>query len=212
MVKSIVCFGDSNTHGYNSKTGGRFTRQERWPGILSTLLGAGYDVHEEGLSGRTTCFEDPLFEGLNGYSYLMPCLLSHEPVDKLIIMLGTNDSKIRFGASPENIARGMERLVQKAIHTPEAWRNGADILIIAPPPIESEYLTTSVAGEMGPDCDRKTRALSPLYQAVAQQNKCGFLDAGSIPGMGMYPYDYMHLSPESHQLLAKTLADIIRNQ
>ena len=64
--KNILCFGDSNTHGYNSKTGGRFTRQERWTSLLQKQLGDAYYVIEEGLSGRTTSFEDPVFEGLRG--------------------------------------------------------------------------------------------------------------------------------------------------
>lgn len=124
--KTIICYGDSNTHGYNSSNGGRFSTKERWPCLLDALLPKNYTVKEEGLSGRTAVFEDPLFEGLNGLSYLYPCLMTHEPVDLLIIMLGTNDTKERFGATPENIAKGMERLVQKAIASKEAWRNGSD--------------------------------------------------------------------------------------
>ena len=67
--KTIVCFGDSNTHGYCSETMGRFSDTERYPCLLDTYLGEGYLVREEGLSGRTTVYEDPLFEG--------PLSLSH---------------------------------------------------------------------------------------------------------------------------------------
>ena len=136
IPKTIVCFGDSNTHGYNSSNMGRFTEKERWTCLLADLLGSDYLVREEGLSGRTTSFEDPLFEGLNGFSYIHACMLTHEPLDLLIIMLGTNDVKERFGATPGNIAKGLERLVTKALRTSEAWRNQPNILIIAPPPIE----------------------------------------------------------------------------
>ena len=52
--KTIVCYGDSNTHGYNSANMGRFTEKERWTCLLANLLGPGYLVREEGLSGRTT--------------------------------------------------------------------------------------------------------------------------------------------------------------
>ncbi len=121
--KTIVCYGDSNTHGYNSSNMGRFTEKERFPCLLAELLGPGWLVREEGLSGRTTSFDDPLFEGLNGFSMLHPCLMTHEPVDLLIVMLGTNDVKERFAATPENIAKGLERLVTKALVTKEAWRD-----------------------------------------------------------------------------------------
>lgn len=120
--KTILCFGDSNTHGYNSSNNGRFTETERWTCLLDAYLGSDYRVIEEGLGGRTTVFDDPIFEGLSGYPYLFPCMMSHEPVDLLIIMLGTNDVKERFSATPANIAKGLERLTLKAIHTSDAWR------------------------------------------------------------------------------------------
>ncbi len=104
MKKHIVCYGDSNTHGYCAADDGRFNENERWPRLLEKKLGDDYLVFEEGLSGRTTCFDDPIHEGLSGLDYIYPCLMSHEPVDLLIIMLGTNDTKERFGASAACIA------------------------------------------------------------------------------------------------------------
>lgn len=149
MKKTIICFGDSNTHGYCSATGGRFDEAKRWPCLLADRLGEDYHVVEEGLSGRTTVFDDPLFEGLSGLSAIYPCLMSHEPVDLLIIMLGTNDTKARFSCSAENIAKGLERLAVKAISTHDAFRSCPNILLIAPAPIDSRYSSTDVANEMG---------------------------------------------------------------
>ena len=207
--KTIVCFGDSNTHGYNSSNDGRLTEQERWTCLLDPYLGDEYRIIEEGLGGRTTVFDDPIFEGLSGLAYLFPCLMSHEPVDLLIIMLGTNDTKERFRATPANIAKGLERLTQKAIDTTAAWRDKPNILLIAPAPIEPGYENTLVAGEMGSGCIEKSRALAPLYSDTAKRLGCHFLDAGSIEGIHMYPYDYMHLSPDSHELLARKLSELI---
>ena len=209
MKKTILCFGDSNTHGYNSSNNGRFTEDERWTCLLSKYLGDNYSIKEEGLSGRTTVFVDPLFEGLDGLSYISPCLMTHEPVDLLIIMLGTNDTKERFGATASNIAKGLERLTKKAISTTEAWRDKPNILLIAPLPIEKGYENTFVSDEMGKGCAEKSQALAHLYKEVADRNGCHFLDSASINGMYMYPYDYMHLSKESHQLLAYELSKLI---
>lgn len=209
IPKKIICFGDSNTYGYNSSNHSRFTEAERWTCLLQKYLGSPYYVIEEGLSGRTTAFCDPLFEGLNGLDYIFPCLLSHGPLDLLIIMIGTNDTKERFSATPENIAKGLERLTQKAISAADAWANKPNILILAPLPIEPGYKTTDVFGEMGQNCAEKSQALAPLYKQTAQMLGCHFLDTASIKGMEMYPYDYMHLSLESHKLLAEKLAKII---
>ena len=101
MKKHIVCFGDSNTHGYCAKTGGRFDEEQRWTCLLQKKLGDDYLILEEGLSGRTTCFSDPIFEERSGMDVIYSCLMSHEPVDLLVIMLGTNDTKERFSASAQ---------------------------------------------------------------------------------------------------------------
>ena len=207
--KTIVCFGDSNTHGYNSFDGGRFSEHERWPCVLERLLPKDYAVKEEGLSGRTTVFSDPLFEGLDGLSYIFPCLMTHEPVDLLIIMLGTNDTKERFCVNPENIAKGLGRLLQKAVSARDAWRSSPNILVITPPPIEEGYETSDIGSEMGRGCAEKSRRLAPLFKETAELNNCHFLDTGSVEGVHMAPYDHMHLSKDSHRLLAQRLAQEI---
>lgn len=74
MKKRILCYGDSNTWGYDAFTDGRFPDEVRWTGQLASFLGQEYTVIEEGLCGRTTVFEDPLNEGMSGLSYLYPCI------------------------------------------------------------------------------------------------------------------------------------------
>lgn len=210
MKKTIICFGDSNTHGYCSETGGRFDETERFPCLLQTYLGEEYLVREEGLCGRTTVYEDPLFEGLSGISAIFGCLMTHEPVDLLIIMLGTNDTKERFASNAENIAKGLERLVKKAQSVTDAWRNGRpNILLIAPAPIAGGYENTFVSNEMGHSCVEKSRELAVYYEKTAELTGCHFFDAGKVPGIQMHPNDFMHLTKESHELLAKALSEQI---
>jgi lysophospholipase L1-like esterase len=210
MVKTIVCFGDSNTHGYISKGYGRFTEKERWTCLLQEYLGDGYAIKEEGLSGRTTVFEDPIEEGLNALPYMYPCLMSHEPVDLLIIMLGSNDVKQRYAASPQNIAGGMERLIKKAKNTKEAFRDGKpNILLMVPPAMEEGYGTIYVNGEDGALCIQKSRALAALYEGVAKRQECHFLDAGAVEGVTMNKIDFMHISLDGHKKLAEKLAELI---
>lgn len=113
----VLCYGDSNTYGWIPVAGGRFPRDVRWPGVLAAQLGDGWHVIEEGLGGRTTIFDDPILPGRNGKTYLEPCLLSHEPVDVVVIALGTNDLKVRFAASAADIARGVAVLAEVALAT-----------------------------------------------------------------------------------------------
>ncbi len=211
MKKHIVCLGDSNTHGYCADPADcadgrdRFNESERWTKLLQEHLGDEYLVIEEGLSGRTTAFDDPLYEGLSALSYVTPCLMSHEPVDLLVIMLGTNDTKDRFAASAECIGLGLARLVRKAKDT-DCWGGKApNILVIAPPPIGEGMLRSSVAGTMGSGCVEKSLQLAEVYKAQCQLLNVPFLDAGAL-GCEFNRVDYMHLTKKGHATLAEELS------
>lgn len=202
MKREILCYGDSNTHGYNAE-GGRFPYEERWPGVLAGLLGDGFHILEEGLGGRTTVFEDPIHEGMNGLATLLPIMMTHEPIDTMIIMLGTNDTKDRFNASAKVCGIGMQRLVEKALAVP-AWREGKrDIILVAPAPIREEIRDEG----MGRGCSERSYGLAAQYKAVAQQLNCRFLDAAPIAQV--HPADWMHLTREGHNALAHALAPML---
>ena len=213
MRKHIVCFGDSNTHGYCADPGDcadggdRFNENERWTCLLQRKLGEEYLVLEEGLSGRTTVFPDPLHESMAGIDVIYSCLMSHEPVDLLIIMLGTNDTKERLGVNAACIAIGMERLVLKAQSVP-AWRNGKpNILIVSPPHIgEGLYLRPEGAA-MGRGCPEKSRELAAYLKPVAERLGCAFLDAEGLAEFNKL--DCMHLSRKGHSQLADRLAGLV---
>ena len=208
MKKHIVCFGDSNTHGYCADPhdcadgGDRFNENERWTCLLQKQLGEDYLVLEEGLSGRTTVFSDALHESMSGLDTIYSCLMSHEPVDLLIIMLGTNDTKERFGANAAAIAVGMERLLLKCRSVP-AWRGDRpNILVICPPPLGAGFHDEV----MGPGCVEKSVALPPYLKAVAARNGCHYFDA---KGCEMNAVDFTHLTKQGHAKLAEELAKLV---
>lgn len=205
MKKRILCFGDSNTWGYDAFTDGRFPEDVRWTGQLKQMLGEGFEVIEEGLCGRTTVLEDPLNEGMSGLSYLGPCMMSHSPLDVLVVMLGTNDCKERFSMTARNIACGMKRLLLKAQQTP-AWRETLRILLVAPGAICPECEASPVAEEMGM-CSERSMGLAKEYRRIAEELGTEFLDAGAF--VRMNTIDYMHLDRESHRILAEKLAAVL---
>ena len=213
MKRHILCFGDSNTHGYCADPadcfgGIRFTEDQRWTRLLQKALGEDYLVIEEGLSGRTTCFDDPIHEGLNGLDYIYPCLKSHEAIDLLIIMLGTNDCKDRFCASAACIGLGMARLMKKAKDT-DCWGGKApNILVIAPPPIGEGMLSSPVAPVMGSLCVEKSRQLATCYREQCELLGVHFLDAGEA-GCKFNQVDFMHLTSRGHKTLAAKLAELV---
>ena len=211
VKKHIVCFGDSNTHGYRAIDGKRFDEEERWPCLLQRHLGDDYLVIEEGLSGRTTVFDDPLHPHLRGIDYIGGCLLSHEPVDLLIIMLGTNDTKERFSASAACIGLGMTRLVREAMTVQDCWASGhPNILIVTPQNIGRGYENTLVRPTMGGGCAEKSEGLAAEYERIAREMGCSYLDANTAISAPTNDIDYMHLTKEGHLQLADALADHIR--
>ena len=123
--RTVLCYGDSNTYGHAAaaRPDGRYGPDERWTGVLRAALGAGWVVIEEGLGGRTTVSDDPI-EGADrhGRTYLYPCLMSHKPLDVVVIMLGTNDLKARFNKTAWEIAAGVGVLVD-IVKTAKAGRN-----------------------------------------------------------------------------------------
>ena len=208
MKKHIVCFGDSNTHGYCADPsdcadgGNRFNEDERWTRLLQKALGDEYLVIEEGLGGRTTVFPDPLHESMDAVGVAYPILMSHEPVDLLIVMLGTNDTKERFAANAAAIAVGMERLILKCKST-DCWGGKTpNILIVCPPPLGAGFHDEV----MGKGCVEKSVALPRYLQPVAERNGCAFFDAKECE---MNPVDFTHLTKKGHAQLAERLAKLV---
>ena len=123
-MKRILCFGDSNTYGHNPATEGRFDETVRWTKQLSRILGEKYLVVEEGLNSRTAAITPEDEPYLNGLTYLSPCVRSHQPLDLVILMLGTNDMKTCFSMTPERIAEEIRSLIRCVREANETARNG----------------------------------------------------------------------------------------
>jgi lysophospholipase L1-like esterase len=206
-VRTVVCYGDSNTHGADPVTFGRLPRDVRWTGVLASELGAAAVVVEEGLNGRTTIWDDPFMDGRNGKPYLLPCLRSHQPVDVLVLMLGTNDLKSIYGRAAHEIAAGAGALVDIAL-TSGAGPGGRAprTLLVAPP-------------RLGPATDRselwgygEARATSEqlprLYATLAALKGVEFLDAAAL--VGGDPADGVHLGPTDHGILGRAIAQAVR--
>jgi lysophospholipase L1-like esterase len=200
-MKRILCFGDSNTWGYDPVARDRYEKDVRWTGVFGTALGTGYEVIEEGLNGRTTVWEDPIEGYKNGYSYLIPCLETHRPLDLVIIMLGTNDLKKRFNVSAFDIAQSAGVLVSVVMNS-QAGRNGAapQVLLVAPPPVA----TLTGFAEMFEGAEPKSLKLGAYYHEVAEELGCGFVYAGEF--IRSSEVDGIHFDPEEHAKLGKALA------
>lgn len=210
-MKTILCFGDSNTHGTSPHDWSRFDADTRWPGVLRHELGTDFLIIEEGCGGRTTVHDDPIEEqysgSKNGAKYLRPCLHSHKPIDLVIILLGTNDLKARFNVGAEDIARGAGVLVN-IVKNSDAGPGGRPpkVLLVAPPPIAP--IEHTPFKEMAAGGEAKSKLFGKTYAWIARENAVDFLDAGSV--IQSSPIDAFHWEAAEHAKLAKAIAAKIR--
>jgi lysophospholipase L1-like esterase len=204
-MKTVLCYGDSNTWGYDPVSQDRFARDERWPGVLRQELGEEYLVIEEGQGGRTTVWDDPIEGYKNGKEYLIPCLETHQPLDLVVIMLGTNDLKKRFSVSAFDIANSVGVLVD-VVYKSAAGPNGsvAKVLVLAPPPVAR---LTGFA-EMFEGAEAKSRKFSEHYRRIAQEKGCELLDTAQV--IVSSDLDGIHFEKSEHQKLGRAVAARVR--
>ena len=210
MTRTVLCFGDSNTHGTLAMAdlddGRRLARDERWPGVLASVLSPGWHVTEEGHPGRTTVHDDPI-EGAwkNGIAVLPALLESHAPLDLVVVKLGTNDLKARFSVTAGDIALSLGKIAQ-LIRASQAGPGGGDppILVVAPPPIlEVGTLAAMFAGGAAKSLD-----LADAIMAEAERQGAAFFDAGSV--IAVDPLDGIHYDAKTHLALGHAIAAEIR--
>ena len=205
-MKEVLCYGDSNTYGFMPGSGERYPPRVRWTGVMQDALGGSYHVIEEGLNGRTTVWDDPV-EGAyrNGSTYLLPCLLSHAPLDLVLLFLGVNDLKKRFDIPAEEIARSAGALVD-IIRKSGAGRSGGApaVLLMAPPPLGK----LSGYAEMLEGGTEKSRQLGARFADIARQAGCAFLDAGKL--IRSSDIDGVHFEEKEHRTLGEALAAEVR--
>ena len=209
QTKTVLCYGDSNTYGYDPESGRRYPANERWTGILKNLLGPGYRIIEEGCNGRTTDLDPPGEEWKNGRAYLKACLNTHKPVDIVVLMLGTNDLKRCFDRSAEDIAKSAGRLAEdvkgfcreKQDHIP-------DVILVAPPCVGEGIENSAFSSSFAYDAVERSKGFAAAYKKAAKASGCIFLDAAKTAKAS--EADSLHLSRGSHRALAAALCTIIK--
>ncbi len=220
----VLCFGDSNTYGTCRRVPGvegtstpdpdyvRLNADRRWPGVLQRILGTGYEVIEEGLNGRTTDLDEPGRPGLDGRSYFVPCLLSHRPLDVVVVMLGGNDLKPGFGRTPGEIAEALGRYVDDVAAYATDGDGGVPVTVLVGPTHVDDTAPEyhDLVGD-NPDAQyaSRSRQLTEDLHRVARERGVTYASAAEVTQPGD---DGIHLDMASHSRLAELLATTIRTQ
>jgi lysophospholipase L1-like esterase len=213
-MKNILCFGDSNTWGYDpAGTAGapyvvRHPHDVRWTGVLARELGADFRVIEEGQNGRTTVHDDPFTICRKGKDYLPACLESHKPLDLVIMMLGSNDLKLIFNVPAMEIAAGAGVLAKMILGSDAGLKAKAPkLLLICPPAVVDMSRAPDIAEKFG-DAAQRSRRLPRHYEALAGQLGCAYLNSQEIVETSLI--DGIHLEAGEHLKLGKAVAGMVR--
>lgn len=209
--KVVLCFGDSNTWGaVPGREGLRHDRRTRWPGVLAAELRSGWHVVEDGVCGRTTILDDPveIAEDKNGMRALGVALSAHAPVDLVVVMLGTNDSKARFSFTAFDVAEAaglMADRVRAASNEGRIPSRAPEVLVVCPPPVAEvgDYFGPMFAGgrEVSSGFRRE-------FARMGKERNVPVLFAEDV--VAASPVDGLHYSAADHAALGKRVAEWIR--
>lgn len=206
-LKRILCYGDSNTWGTIPDGTRRHCKIcEAYPEILQNLLGYEYKVISEGMPSRTTNVDDYKFPkgNRNGALFFSQCLISHDPLDYVIIALGTNDMKSKFNRTVYETADAIEKdyiLFTRNFLSDELSKMPK--FIIVSPPIINERNLEGFEG-----ASEKSKSFDIIYLSMAKKNNCLYVSNKNL----ICGDDGVHLTGKSHKLLARTLFEIINNE
>ncbi|HJN15136.1 MAG TPA: SGNH/GDSL hydrolase family protein [Armatimonadota bacterium] len=200
-MKVVLCYGDSNTWGYDPATKKRFAPDVRWTGVTQAQLGDGYRVIEEGLNGRTTVWDDPIEGYKNGKEQIIPCIESHKPIDLVIIGLGVNDLKQRFSVPAWDIAASAGKLVeivQKSATGPDD--SAPAVLLLCPAKVGK----LSEFADMFGGAVEKSAQLADQYERVAGEYDCPWFDIGAVATSS--DLDGIHFEAGEHRKIGEAIA------
>jgi lysophospholipase L1-like esterase len=204
--KQIMAFGDSLTWGASPGGLGRHRYEDRWTSVVEAMLQA-VRIVPEGLSGRTTSFDDhSAMAQRNGVKILPTLLGSHYPLDLVTLMLGTNDLKPHICGTVLGAAAGITRLIEIVRTYPYGYQaQSPAILIISPP-----HFGLTATGDRTPAGGRsitESMKLAEAYNSIARKSGCAFFDAATVACAS--ELDGVHLDGPNTRAIGLAVAPII---
>lgn len=213
-MRTILCFGDSNTWGFIPESiteshPRRHSPDVRWTGVLARELGSAFHIIEEGQNGRTTVHDDPFALARNARPVLPALLESHKPLDLVVLMLGTNDLKALFGVSPGEIATGVQVLAKMILGSDAGiGARPPKLLLMCPPAILDNSHLPDIAAKF-PNAPALSRELPRHYEALAAAFGCAFINTQAL--IEPSPVDGIHLDAAAHEKLGVTVAKKVKS-
>jgi len=201
-MKKILCYGDSNTFGFNPKNGARFDINTRWSGILKNNLKESFEVIEEGLNNRSGFVDDTNDLNYSAFLHLPKILEKHKDIDILIFAIGTNDSQFRFNVDYETIEKRLENIINLIKN------KNIKPIIIPPVKLTKQILKGTFVNFFDEKSIVKSEKIFPIYKKIADKYDCSYFDFNDFVEPSIV--DGLHYDELSHQIIAQKLSDFIK--
>lgn len=203
MIK-ILCYGDSNTYGFNPLDGSRFDEKIRWTQKLGINLGSNYLIIEEGANNRTGFFDNPAGFDYSGNRHLPKVLAKNKEIDILVLAIGTNDLQFCYNATLKNIENGLENLIVTA------KKYCSRIIIIPPPILRENILDGYFRIQFDETSISKSKKIGKVYRKLAGIYGCEIFDINEFQKPS--EEDGLHYNKIAHNIIAEKLAEFIRKE
>lgn len=195
MTKRILIYGDSNTWGSNGE-GVRYATGLQWSNLLQAKLGNDYQVVQEGLPGRIAGDHDKRDTYLNGQPGYEIAMRSAAPFDYLIVALGTNDAKKKYGLKAETIVEDLiwykDRTIEYAQDDPEMGNQFKKLFFVG-------------IANFRPNPALSAETAAETRQALGLESET-VIDATDLE----HSADGLHYSEQGHQKLADKMHQAIK--
>ena len=196
-MKTVLCYGDSNTWGCNPGILTRHPEDVRWTGVMARELGEEYRVVDDGINGRTTVWDDPVNLCRNGLASLGYSLYRAKPLDLVVLMLGTNDLNY---TDLQGFDEGLKVLARRILMGNEAFPgtsnvfpNGPKLLLVSPIAMTDNMPKYGLSLQFAKYTQQVAEELQVPWMDAAQFAKPSYLDG-------------CHMDAENHGLLGKAIA------
>lgn len=200
-MEKILCFGDSNTYGYNPHTGNRYNKNTRWTGVLQKLAGSNYEIIEAGGNNRTAFSDNPNGIQFTGY-ILLPQYLK-ENYETIILAIGINDLQKFYNPSIEEFEKGIRYIVSITVEQAPKSK----LIILSPSHIEENILNSNFKFLFDKTSIEKSKKITAIYKKIAREYNCKLLDLNKI--VKTSKIDGLHYEAEEHKKIAESVIKLI---
>ena len=202
-MKKILCYGDSNTYGYNPTDGSRFNNTIRWTALLQNNLEKDFEVINEGVCDRCGFVDNDKGFLFSTQRHFPKIIAKTKDIDILILWVGTNDLQFKYDLTIHQFENGLEKLIVTA-------KNYAKRIIIIPPVVlNNNVLKGNFNYQFDETSISKSKKVGKIYRKLSNVYRLNYLDLNDI--VKPSNTDGLHYDSKGHKIIAAKLGDYIKS-